>query len=98
MLSLCLFGSENVNKCCQVLMIELTNWVIFFFVSYSTRMKQGNAVIFSVELPETWAGGTIYSWLYFTSPDGTMNSASQFIGQVQLQLQLLPLKQDVSVN
>lgn len=39
---------------------------------------------FTNELPEIWAGGTIYCWIYFTSPNGNINSNSQFIGQVQL--------------
>jgi hypothetical protein len=39
---------------------------------------------FTDELPEMWAGSTIFCWIYFSSPDGTINSVSQFIGQVEL--------------
>ena len=49
-------------------------------VAVATR----DAVTFTDELPEIWIGGTIYCWIYFSSPDGTINSVSQFIGQVQL--------------
>ena len=42
------------------------------------------AATFSVELPKIWVGGTVYCWIYFTTQDGTMNSASQYISEVQL--------------
>lgn len=43
-----------------------------------------DAATFTVELPEMWVDGNIYCWIYFSSPDGTMNSVSQFINEVQL--------------
>ena len=43
-----------------------------------------DAGTFTVDLPEIWAGGTIFCWMYFSSPDGTIDSVSQFIGEVQL--------------
>ena len=42
------------------------------------------AATLSVELPEIWIGDTVYCWIYFTTQDGTMNSESQFISEVQL--------------
>jgi len=39
---------------------------------------------FTAELPEIWTGGTIFCWIYFSSPEDTINSVSQFIGQVEL--------------
>ena len=37
-----------------------------------------------VELPAVWAGQSVHCWIYFSSPDGKMNSTSQYIDFVQL--------------
>jgi hypothetical protein len=37
-----------------------------------------------IELPAVWAGQSVHCWIYFSSPDETMNSNSQFIDTVQL--------------
>jgi hypothetical protein len=37
-----------------------------------------------IELPIVWAGQSVHCWIYFTSPDGTVNSNSQYIDLVQL--------------
>ena len=38
----------------------------------------------TVELPAIWANLEIHCWLFFTTPDGSVNSDSQYIGTVQL--------------
>lgn len=37
-----------------------------------------------IDLPAVWAGQSVHCWIYFSSPDGTMNSNSQYIDLVQL--------------
>ncbi|HEY5592848.1 MAG TPA: DUF6266 family protein [Paludibacter sp.] len=63
----------------------------FVFLNASSKigiLKQ-NEVLRSagttdVELPSIWAGQPVHCWIYFSSPDGTMNSDSQYIDLVQL--------------
>ena len=38
----------------------------------------------TVELPAIWANLEIHCWMFFSSPDGSMNSNSQYVGTVQL--------------
>jgi hypothetical protein len=38
----------------------------------------------NVELPAIWAGQSVHCWIYFSSPDGKLNSNSQYIDLVQL--------------
>ena len=37
-----------------------------------------------VDLPDNWTGGKAHSWLYFTRANGSMNSNSMYLGEVQL--------------
>jgi hypothetical protein len=37
-----------------------------------------------IELPAVWEGQSVHCWIYFSSPDGTLNSNSQYIDLVQL--------------
>ena len=48
--------------------------------NHAERMAQ-NA---EVELPELWAGAKVHCWIYFSTPNGTLNSASQYISFLQL--------------
>lgn len=37
-----------------------------------------------IELPALWIGAEVHCWIYFSSLNDTLNSASQYIGLVQL--------------
>ena len=37
-----------------------------------------------IELPAVWAGQQVHCWIYFSSPDGKINSDSQYIDLIQL--------------
>ena len=37
-----------------------------------------------VELPAEWAGANLHTWIYFSLADGSHNSLSEYISQVQL--------------
>ena len=37
-----------------------------------------------VELPAEWTGANLHSWIYFSVADGSHNSLSEYISQVQL--------------
>ena len=37
-----------------------------------------------VELPDNWADGKAHSWMYFTRANGSMNSNSVYISEIQL--------------
>ncbi len=37
-----------------------------------------------VELPDNWTGGKAHSWMYFTRANGSNNSNSMYLGEVQL--------------
>ena len=45
---------------------------------------QRSANTIEVELPAEWAGGNVHSWIYFSLADGSRNSLSQYISEVQL--------------
>ena len=37
-----------------------------------------------VDLPDNWTGGKAHSWLYYTRANGSINSNSMYLGEVQL--------------
>jgi hypothetical protein len=39
---------------------------------------------FTMDLPKEWAGGTVHIWIYFSTPNGSRNSLSSYIGGIQL--------------
>jgi len=51
-------------------------------------LKQNHALRIAgtaeVELPEIWAGSEIHCWIYFSTPADALNSASKYVGLVQL--------------
>jgi len=68
-----------------------TDGVNFVFLNATSKvgiLKQ-NEVLRSIgtaniELPAVWAGQQVHCWIYFSSPDGKMNSDSQHIDLIQL--------------
>lgn len=36
------------------------------------------------ELPEIWAGSEIHCWIYFSTPDNSLNSLSKYVGAILL--------------
>jgi hypothetical protein len=61
----------------------------FFNVDSKEAMLKQNIVLRSIctvdiELPAIWAGQNIHCWIYFSSPDGMLNSNSRYIDLVQL--------------
>lgn len=67
------------------------DWINIVFFNNEHKMailKQNTAIrsdgTVAVDLPEVWANAEIYCWLYFTNPTDTLNSASKFVGVVQL--------------
>lgn len=43
--------------------------------------KDGKA---EVTVPTVWAGASVHCWIYFTAPDGSQTSTSQYISQLAL--------------
>jgi hypothetical protein len=65
--------------------------VSFIFLNQSAKMsilKQNNALRSAsnaeIELPAFWIGAEVHCWMYFSSPNDTLNSASQYVALVQL--------------
>jgi len=63
--------------------------LVFFNVNSKEALLKQNMVLrgagtIDVELPAVWAGQSVHCWIYFSSPDGKMNSTSQYIALVQL--------------
>jgi len=63
--------------------------IVFFNQSAKMSILKLNQAVRSagnseLELPSVWAGSEIHCWVYFSTPDETLNSASQYVGLVQL--------------
>lgn len=63
--------------------------LVFFQEEEQAAVFKQNCTIRSVgtitvDLPEEWAGGTVHSWIYFSTPNGSRNSLSSYIGGIQL--------------
>ncbi|MEI6753965.1 MAG: DUF6266 family protein [Paludibacter sp.] len=73
-------GSESTEK-------DNVNLVFFNQAAKMSILKLNQAVrsagIAELELPAVWAGAEIHCWVYFSTPDETLNSASQYVGLVQ---------------
>lgn len=74
-------GSESADN-------DGVNFVFFNQFAKMSILKQneaqrsiGNA---ELELPAVWAGAEIHCWVYFSTPNNTLNSASQYVGLIQL--------------
>jgi hypothetical protein len=68
--------------------------MVFFNVDSKEALLKQNIVLRSVnnvevELPAVWAGQNVHCWIYFSAPDSSVNSTSQYIDLLQLQLLLL---------
>lgn len=67
------------------------DWVSFVFLNQSAKMSilKQNHVLRSagdaeIELPALWVGAEVHCWMYFSSPNDTLNSASQYVALVLL--------------
>jgi hypothetical protein len=64
------------------------NIVFFNSADKISVLKQNHAFrsvgTAEVELPEIWAGSEIHCWIYFSTPANSLNSASKYVGLVQL--------------
>jgi len=63
--------------------------LIFFHEEYQQAILNENcatrsACTFTEELPAEWANGSIHTWIYFSKADGSCNSKSKYICEVQL--------------
>jgi hypothetical protein len=61
----------------------------FFNVDSKEALLKQNIALRSIctvdiELPAIWVGQNIHCWIYFSSPDGMLNSNSRYIDLVQL--------------
>ena len=62
--------------------------IVFFNQSAKMSILKLNQAVRSagnteLELPAVWVGAEIHCWVYFSTPDETLNSASQYVGLVQ---------------
>lgn len=64
------------------------NVVFFNPADKISVLKQNHALRIAgtteVELPEIWAGSEIHCWIYFSTPNNSLNSPSSYAGLVQL--------------
>ena len=62
--------------------------IFFNEESKEAMLKQNHAERMAetaeVELPAIWAGAKVHCWIYFSTPNGTLNSASRYISFLQL--------------
>ena len=63
--------------------------LVFFHDEYQQvilkqNCEQRSAGTLTVDLPTEWANGEIHCWIYFSTEDGSRDSASKYIGKVQL--------------
>jgi hypothetical protein len=62
--------------------------VFFQEVEQAAVFKQNctirSAGTFTMDLPKEWAGSTVHSWIYFSTPNGSRNSMSSYVGGIQL--------------
>jgi len=61
----------------------------FFNADSKEALLKQNIVLRSIstaeiELPAIWAGQNVHCWIYFSAPNGSENSASQYIDSLQL--------------
>lgn len=64
------------------------NLIFFNEDSKEAMLKQNHAERMAesaeIELPAIWAGAKVHCWIYFSTPNGILNSASQYISFLQL--------------
>jgi hypothetical protein len=63
--------------------------LIFFHEGYQQAILNENCATrtegtFTMDLPAEWANGAIHTWIYFSNADGSRNSMSKYICEVQL--------------
>jgi hypothetical protein len=63
--------------------------LIFFNEAEKEAVLKENCAIrtattVEVVLPTEWATGKVHCWIYFSTADGSRNSVSQYISEVQL--------------
>jgi hypothetical protein len=63
--------------------------LVFFHDEYQQAILKQNcaqrsAGTLTVDLPAEWANGEIHCWIYFSKADGSRDSASKYICEVQL--------------
>ena len=67
---------------------DAVNLVFLNQVSKNVILKQHYALrsdgSIEIKLPVIWAGKEIHCWIYFTTPEGSIFSTSQYICQLQL--------------
>ena len=64
------------------------NLIFLNTVTKTAILKKDFAIrsvgIAEVELPVIWEGAEIHCWIYFTTPDDSLTSTSQYVNQLQL--------------
>ena len=74
-------GSESTDN-------DGVNFVFFNQSAKISILKQSEAIRsvggIELELPAIWQGAEVHCWTYFSTPDDTLNSVSQYIGLIQL--------------
>lgn len=68
---------------------DQVNLAFFNIDSKEALLKQNIALrienTVEIELPAVWADQNVHCWIYFSAPDGSVNSTSQYIDLLQLQ-------------
>jgi hypothetical protein len=69
-------GSDSSNEDNVNFVFINTDSKVAILRDYQTIRSAGTATL---ELPAVWEGVELHCWIYFTSPDGTVSSNSQYI-------------------
>jgi hypothetical protein len=74
----------------NIILAQLGNKKTLSLLNFADRismLKQNHAFrsagTAKVELPEIWAGNKIHCWIYFSTPNYSLNSISKYVGLVQ---------------
>ena len=79
-----------VCSSCKTSGLDTDNVSLVFFnetekeAGLKQNCAQRSANTIEVELPAEWTGANLHSWIYFSLADGSRNSESKYISEVQL--------------
>jgi len=73
-------GGAKANESVNVVLYNETEKESMFLENVVERITAEA----EVECPDYWTGGKVHCWLYFSRPDGCMNSLSAYSGNVVL--------------
>jgi len=70
--------SGSPNDAVHIAFLNPVTQMAVYMAGQATRQ---NGVL-TAELPATWRGATIHAWIFFTSADYQLTSASQYLGTI----------------